>query len=42
LCGYAIAKQSMEVAKKKLSPGEVEMADWRADSVIHRLKEQTD
>lgn len=42
LCGYAIAKQSMEVAKKKLSPGEVEMADWRADSVIHRLKERTD
>jgi TPR repeat protein len=42
LCGYAIAKQSMEVAKKKLSPGEVEMADWRADSVIHRLKDQTD
>ena len=40
LCGYAIAKQSMEVAKKKLSPGEVEMADWRADSFIHRLEEQ--
>ncbi len=40
LCGYPIAKQSMEVLKKKLSPGEVEMADWRADSFVHRLGEQ--
>ena len=42
LCGYAIAKQSMEVAKKKLSSGEVDMADWRADSFIHRLEKQPD
>ncbi len=39
LCGYDIARQSMEVIKKKLSPGEVEMADWRADSFMHRLEE---
>jgi len=42
LCGYAIAKQSMEVAKKKLSPGEIDMADWRADSFMHRLDEPAD
>ena len=40
LCGYALAKQSMQNAAKKLSPEEVEMADWRADSFIHRLEEQ--
>jgi TPR repeat protein len=39
LCGYSLAKKSMEVTAKKLSPGEVEMADWRADSFVHRLEQ---
>ncbi len=39
LCGYALAKQSMENTAKKLPPGEIEMADWRADSFVHRLQE---
>ena len=41
LCGYDIAKQSMDVTRKKLSAGEVEMADWRADSFMHKLEEQS-
>ena len=40
LSGYALAKQAMEVAAKKLSPGEVEMANWRADSFMHRLSQE--
>lgn len=37
LCGYPLAKAQMEFVAKKLSSGEVEMADWRVDSFIHQL-----
>ena len=40
LCGYALAKQAMDAAAKKLSAGEVEMANWRADSFLHRLEQE--
>ncbi len=40
LCGYALAKQAMDVAAKKLSAGEIEMANWRADSFLHRLEQE--
>lgn len=40
LCGYALARQAMEAAAKKLSPGEVDMANWRADNFMHRLDDE--
>jgi len=38
--GYPLAKKPMEIAAKKLSLGEIEMADWRADSFIYNLPER--
>ena len=40
LRGYPLAKKPMEIAAKKLSLGEIEMADWRADSFIYNLPER--
>ena len=41
LCGYPLAKAPMEFTAKKLSSGQIEMADWRADSFIHQLEEHS-
>ena len=41
LCGYPLAKAPMEFTAKKLSSGQVEMADWRADSFIHQLEDHS-
>ena len=40
LCAYPLAKKPMESTAKKLSLGEIEMADWRADSFIYNLPER--
>jgi TPR repeat protein len=40
LCGYPLAKKPMEFTAKKLSLGEIEMADWRVDSFIYNLPER--
>ena len=37
LCAYPLAKKPMEFTAKKLSVGEIEMADWRVDSFIYNL-----
>ena len=42
LCAYPLAKKPMESTAKKLSLGEIEMADWRADSFIYNLPERED
>ena len=42
LCAYHLAKKPMEYTAKKLSLGEIEMADWRADSFIYNLPERED
>ena len=42
LCAYPLAKKPMEFTAKKLSLGEIEMADWRADSFIYNLPERKD
>ena len=34
--GYALAKQNLDYLGKKLSPEELELAQWRADSFRHR------
>jgi TPR repeat protein len=40
LCAYPLAKKPMEFTAKKLSLGEIEMADWRADSFVYNLPER--
>jgi len=42
LCAYPLAKKPMEYTAKKLTLGEIEMADWRADSFIYNLPERED
>ena len=42
LCAYSLAKNPMEYTAKKLSLGEIEMADWRVDSFIYNLTERKD
>jgi len=42
LCAYPLAKKPMEITAKKLSLGEIEMADWRVDSFIYNLPERKD
>ena len=42
LRGYPLAKKSMEYTAKKLTLGEIEMADWRDDSFIYNLPEHKD
>jgi hypothetical protein len=42
LCAYHLAKKPMDYTAKKLSLGEIEMADWRADSFIYNLPERED
>lgn len=37
LCSYPLAKKAMELTAKKISVGEIEMADWRADSFVYNL-----
>jgi hypothetical protein len=37
LAGYALGKQSAALVAKKLSAGEKELADWRADSFLNQL-----
>ena len=38
-CGYALAKKNVAFIGKKLTPGEREMAQWRADSFVFNLQE---
>ncbi len=38
-CGYALAKKNVAFIGKKLSPGEREMAQWRAESFIFNVQE---
>lgn len=38
-CGYALAKKNVAFIGKKLSPGEREMAQWRAESFVFNVKE---
>ena len=42
LCAYPLAKKPMEYTAKKLTLGEIEMADWRADSFMYNLPERED
>lgn len=42
LCAYPLAKKAMELTAKKISVGEIEMADWRADSFVYNLPERED
>ena len=39
LCGYALAKKNIVFIGKKLSPGEQEMAQWRAESFVFNVQE---
>ena len=38
-CGYALAKKNVAFIGKKLSPGEREMAQWRAESFVFNVQE---
>jgi TPR repeat protein len=38
-CGYALAKKNVAYIGKKLSPGEREMAQWRAESFVFAVQE---
>ena len=38
-CGYALAKKNIVFIGKKLSPGEQEMAQWRAESFVFNVQE---
>ena len=38
-CGYALAKKNIVLIGKKLSPGEQEMAQWRAESFVFNVQE---
>ena len=40
-CGYALARKNMALIGKKLSAGEREMAQWRADSFVFNLRTTT-
>ena len=42
LCAYPLAKKAMELTAKKIPVGEIEMADWRADSFVYNLPERDD
>jgi TPR repeat protein len=42
LCAYPLAKKPMEYTAKRLTLGEIEMADWRADSFMYNLPERKD
>jgi TPR repeat protein len=42
LCTYPLAKKAMELTAKKISVGEIEMADWRADSFVYNLPTRED
>jgi hypothetical protein len=38
-CGYALASKNVAFIGKKLSPGEKEMAQWRAESFVFNVQE---
>jgi len=38
-CGYALARKNVAFIGKKLSPGEREMAQWRAESFVFSVQE---
>lgn len=38
-CGYALARKNVAFIGKKLSPGEREMAQWRAESFVFGIQE---